>query len=395
MVLIPFWIDVRSTLALVAQTAYPGSRRSAGGELSFPKLFSGLTGFFEVEQVSPAFYENICEASNFYPMWPLAVVAVIIARWRLRTSISPLFAALAIYLIYLSLYCVVPLPGWLLHGTFLSFVTGPRALLGLGLANVLFCCLFLDRYRTRIFTNVGAIAAGLIACLAMAISLRAMSIQHGVFFVDRLQPGSALAINAVIISLFFWEKMRPWLPAFFGALLIFSNAGINPIMRGLSPLLDSNAFKAIDKIRSADPEGKWIVYHSRYFAQLVKATGAPVLNGTKILPELPLLRRIDSTGNGDFIYNRYANIACENPKNRSEISFHLVYPDFYMVFVAADHPVLKEAGYRYLMFPDAWTASGSYGFSLLGTVEPSRLWIYRSVDVGGPTFASPVEHVRQ
>src|SRR6266404_6508452 len=98
LVLIPFWIDVRSTLALVAQTAYPGARRSTGGDLSLFKLFSGLTGFFETEQVEPGAYDNICEASNFYPMWLAAALTMLVARWRLRTSISPLLAALAIYL---------------------------------------------------------------------------------------------------------------------------------------------------------------------------------------------------------------------------------------------------------------------------------------------------------
>jgi len=383
LVLIPFWIDVRSTLALVAQTAYPGARRSTGGDLSLFKLFSGLTGFFETEQVEPGAYDNICEASNFYPMWPAAALAMLVARWRLRMSISPLLAALAVYLICLSLYCVVPMPGWFLRGTLLSFATEQRALLGIGLANIFFCCLFLDRYRARVFTNAGALTAGLAFWLAITVLLQAMRLHDRSFFFDTLQFALLLVINGVILALFFWETMRRWLPTVLGALLIFSNAGINPIMRGLSPLLDSSAFKAIDKARAADPEAKWIVYHSRYFAQLVKATGAPVLNGTKILPELQLLRRIDPEGNGDFIYNRYANITYELPKDPNQITFNLIYPDFYMAFISPDHPVLQQAGYRYLMFPNVWLEAESNGFSLVEEVHPSRLWVYRNTTDGG------------
>src|SRR5438067_13015324 len=55
---------------MVAHTVYPGQRRSAGGELSLFKLFSGVLGFFESEQTVPAVYDNICEASNFYPLGP-------------------------------------------------------------------------------------------------------------------------------------------------------------------------------------------------------------------------------------------------------------------------------------------------------------------------------------
>jgi len=383
LVLIPFWIDVRSTLALVAQTAYPGARRSTGGDLSLFKLFSGLTGFFETEQVEPGAYDNICEASNFYPMWLAAALTMLVARWRLRTSISPLLAALAIYLICLSLYCVVPMPGWLLRGTLLSFATEQRALLGIGLANIFFCCLFLDRYRARVFTNAGAVTAGLAFWLAIAVLLQAMRLHDRAFFFDTLAFALPLVINGVILALFFWETMQRWLPPVLGALLIFSNAGINPIMRGLSPLLDSSAFKAIDKVRAADPEAKWIVYHSRYFAQLVKATGAPVLNGTKILPDLQLLRRIDPKGNGDFIYNRYANIAYELPKHPNQINFNLIYPDFYMAFISPDHPVHQNAGYRFVMFPNVWLDAESNGFSLVEEIYPSRLWIYRNAAHGG------------
>lgn len=383
LVLIPFWIDVRSTLALVTQTAYPGARRSTGGNLSLFKLFSGLTGFFETEQVEPGAYDNICEASNFYPLWLAAALTMLVARWRLRMRFSPLLSALAVYLICLSLYCVVPMPSWLLRGTLLSFATEQRALLGIGLANIFLCCLFLDCYRMRVFTNAGAVTTGLALWLASAALLQAMRLHDRAFFLDTPQFTLLLAINAVILALFFWETIRPWLPPVLGALLIFSNAGINPIMRGLSPLLDSSAFKAIDKVRSADPDGKWIVYHTRYFAQLVKATGAPVLNGTKILPELPLLRRIDPKRTADFIYNRYANIAYELPKDPNQINFNLIYPDFYMAFISPDHPVLREAGYRYLMFPNVWPDAESNGFSLVEEIHPSRLWIYRNTLAAG------------
>ena len=93
LILVPFWIDVRPTLALVGQTVYPGARRSLGGDLSLFKLFSGLIGFFEVEQMGPGIYKNIAEASNFYPLWPLAALVVGFAAIRRRARIDPLLGA--------------------------------------------------------------------------------------------------------------------------------------------------------------------------------------------------------------------------------------------------------------------------------------------------------------
>jgi TRAP-type C4-dicarboxylate transport system permease small subunit len=177
-------------------------------------LFSRLTGFFETEQVEPGIYDNICEASNFYPMWPLAVLTMVVARWRLRMRISPLLGALAVYLICLSLYCVVPMPGWLLRGTLLSFATEQRALLGIGLVNILLCCLFLDRYRARVFTSAGAVIAGLVLWLMIAFLLQAIRSHDTAFSFDAFQVVLALVINGVILTLFFWENMRRWLPLF-------------------------------------------------------------------------------------------------------------------------------------------------------------------------------------
>src|SRR5207253_9696992 len=75
-ILIAFWIDGRSTLDLVTHTDYPGSRRSTGGDLSIFKLFSGVASFFQTEKIFPKIYDNICEASNFYPLWPAALTMV-------------------------------------------------------------------------------------------------------------------------------------------------------------------------------------------------------------------------------------------------------------------------------------------------------------------------------
>ena len=147
-------------------------------------------------------------------------------------------------------------------------------------------------------------------------------------------------------------------------------------MSGLGPLLGSKAFKEIDRIRAQDPDGKWIIYHTRYFAQLVKATGAPVFNGTMIVPDLALLHQLDSGAN-ESTYNRYANIGCEVPRKSHEVSASLVYPDYYILFLPPDLPVLANAGYRYILFPKEWTDGALYGFTLIEKITPGDLWIYR------------------
>src|SRR5205807_8493166 len=237
-------------------------RRSSGGDLSFFKLFSGVLGFFEYEQAHPAVYDNICEASNFYPLWPAAALIVLVARLRAKMPVSPLFTSLAIFLIGLSFYCVVPLPEWLPRITLLNFATERRALLALGIGNVLFCCLFLDRYRTSILSRLSAAAGGILLWFGILVMLWCARTENAVYFSDPWHWIQPLAVGTLILSLFFWESMRyRLLPVVLGLLLIISNGAINPVMRGLSPLLNSAALNATERIHTADPKGKWIVYH--------------------------------------------------------------------------------------------------------------------------------------
>lgn len=387
LLLLPFWFKIHPTFELVAHTAYPGGRRSHGGDLSLVKLFSGLIGFFEAEQVHPRIYDNICEASNFYPLWVIVALGVIVARVRNEAKIEPLLALPGIFLVAFSLYCVAPIPSWILNSTLVSFTTERRDLLAIGIANIFFCCFFFDRYRSRIFSPRIALALGAaVACGLALLGFRLHAVDPGFFFEEN-HLSITLAFNGVLLVLFFSELLRKWLPLVLVSLFVFSNGGINPVMRGLAPLIDTAAFRQVSRLHAADPTGKWIVYDSRFFAQLVKATGAPIFNGTKILPDLPFLHRLDPRPSAhEYIYNRYANIGCELPsKNSNNPGASLVHPDFYIWFFPPDHPVLRRAGYRYALFPSAWPGARSYGFSLVAKVEQANLWIYH-LDTITPTF---------
>jgi hypothetical protein len=375
--LVPFWIDARSTLDLIAHTNYPGARRTMGGGLSLFQLFSGVVGFFQTEETIPTAYDNICEASNFYPLWPAAILAVLVARWRRVSVVSPLISALGIVIICLSLYCVAPFPSWLVRATFLGFTTERRTLLTIGLANILLCCVFLDRYRSQIFTKRGAASAGLVFWFAIAVLLWNASLHNRGFFPDWRQVALALIVNAAVATLFFWEVKRPWLPAILAVFLIISNAGVNPIMRGLSPLLNADAFKAIDKIRVADPEAKWIAYNDFNLAQLILATGARVLNGNKIVPDFTFWHRLDPSGRATWIYNRYANIVCRIPADFDPGGLSLFQEDVYILSLPPDSSVLKDFGCRYLVLPEVWPDAEQHGFSLARQITPSKIWIYQ------------------
>jgi len=382
--LVPFWIETWPTLQVVAQTEYPGRRHNTGGGYAVWQLFAGPIGFFESENKVPPDFPNICEASNFYPFWPLALLGVIAARVRFRISIPPLLAMLTVFIAGLSLYCVVRLPEWLLQATLLAHVHEARALLSIGLANIILVCLFLDRYRQPLFGRYWALGGALAAALGIGVLFYVVNARGIGFFADRLYLTGLFVANAVLVTLFFWDRARRWLPPVFALLLVCSNGLINPIMSGLGPLTESAAFQEVDKIRAADPETKWIAYGDYLTGQLVKATGAPVFNGTKIVPDLPFLRQLDAKGAYESVYNRYAWIICAVRVLPEEVSFSLLQAEFYTVHLPPGLPILRDAGYHYYVFTGEWRDALFYDFSLVAKTPSNNLWIYRRAEDTNP-----------
>ncbi len=377
LLLILFWIDVRPTLDLVAHTDYPGSRRSSGGDLSLFRFFSGLTGFFQTDKIFPHAFPNICEASNFYPLWPAVLLAVVVARWRQISAIPPLIFALGIVVVFLSIYCLVPLPAWLLRGTFLNFATERRTLLALGVANIFLSCLFLDRYREQIFQRWLALTLGLTFWFAVGLLFWTARLNKPGFFPDHRQIITALVANGVIIF-FFWETKRRLFAGILATLVVLSNFGTNPVMRGLAPLLESGGFREVDKIRATDPKAKWLVYHDFVLANLVIATGAPIYNGNKVVPDFNFLHKLDPDGGGNPIYNRYAYVNCEIPDETHGAGVHFVQYDCYTIYLPPESPLLADLGCRFFLFPEIWPQAEAHGFSLVKEIQPAHIWVYQS-----------------
>jgi hypothetical protein len=377
--LIPFCIDTWSTLQTLAQTEYPGRRHNTGGDWSVWKMFAGPVGFFESEERVPPGFPNICEASSFYPLWPLALLGVAAGRLRRRISISPLMVLLAAVVLGLSLYCVVRLPEWLLRATLLSHVHEARALLTIGLANILLVCLFLDRYRGPVFGKYWAWGGALAAAAGLSALFYGINAQQAAFFANPSHLAILIFGNALLVMLFLWDRARRFLPPIFALLLICSNGLINPVMRGLGALSESAAFQEVDKIRAADPEAKWIAFGDYVTGQLVKATGAPVLNGTKIIPDLPFLRQLDPSRTYESVYNRYAWIICAPKVFPEEVSFSLLQPEFYTMHLPPSLPLLREENYRYYVFPSVWRDAELYDFSLVAAPS-DKMFIYRRSD---------------
>src|SRR5581483_1798645 len=370
LVLFPFWFAVRDTLKMIASTAYPGVYRNSGGGLRVVDLFSGLLGLFESEARTPFQYENICEASNFYPLWPLAIVMMAIAKWRRRRPISPLLLTLVAVIVLLGIYCVMPMPSWLAHASLLGLTTENRLLLGVGVANILLCCVFFDRYEGLVHKH-----AGVVATVAATLVLVAGLVWLHPYPAEPKLNTMIVAVNAIVIGSFFMATQRRWLLVALAAAVLLNGVHVNPVMRGLSPLLQSEAFVKIDNLRKAEPGAGWIFYEDAQLAQLVKATGATVLNGAKIVPEMDLMHELDPTGASTEIYNRFAYINVGIPEDGDAVIFSLTSFNGYEFSLPPEHAALLRRNYRYLVFPRPWLNASLHGFQSADAIPVSEIYI--------------------
>lgn len=371
-VLIPYVIECKTTLEIVAATKYPGARRSHGGDLNPADTFNGVLGFFNwSEEHFLATRGNSSEASNFYPLWILVAMSAGLALWRERRQRRIELTLLTMLTIF-SFYTFSSFPNWLSRLTFLNYVTGTRALLAIGVAGILFSLLVLarggkpEKVRDRIVLACLAFGGVLVALFGCGPAADP--------FLSAWRCGLLLALNALFIALYLFAPLRIFCGTFL-LCLVLNNGLVNPIATGLGSLLDSDTVAMIREIRQRDPRATWMVYSRSSLAQFLKAQGIDVVNGLQYVPDLGFWRELDPVGRYSDIYNRYAFSTFELAGGTRR--FSLLKNVAYVVDVAATDPILAQCGVRYAVFPDQVDDPAGKGLRFVAAAPGGRLWIYR------------------
>ncbi|MFZ1219737.1 MAG: hypothetical protein WAO00_10615 [Chthoniobacterales bacterium] len=372
-VLLPYLLECRPTLEIVASTQYPGARRSHGGDLAARDTFNGVLGFFNSsEENSLATRGNASESSNFYPLWLLVLGSGGYSLWRGRRERRAEIMLLAAVTV-LTIYTFCPLPEWLCRWTLLNYVPGNRALLATGVGGIVFATMSLaktiersNNKRLRAFYALVAFSAVVTVLLACHPSTDP--------FLHPWRCGMLLSLNALFIGLYFFAPLKVFCGTFL-LCLVLNNGAVNPVVTGLGPLLDSDAGVVVREIKRRDPAAKWMVYSSLRHAQFLKAQGAHVVNGLSYVPDLAFWRAFDPTGKFDAIYNRYAFSAFVLESGSHE--FRLAPPVTYFPDVLPADRLLAERGVRYAAFPDQVAEPGAKGLRLVSNPSGARLWIYQ------------------
>jgi hypothetical protein len=255
-----------------------------------------------------------------------------------------------------------------------------RSQIGVGVASILLCCLFLAKARSDVPTDSTRKAL-------IALAMFALFIIYGLDF-NRATKGFATSGQILIVSIaattaayFLLIRAKALFAVCLLVPLFSSYALVNPVAFGLGPIIDTQVYRQVSRVVDQDPEARWIVYGSYFASDLLKATGAHVfLGGSRGVPPLEELKLLDPESSSVSVYNRFAHVTLL-PAQGNKVTFTLRGEDRYDLEVDPKSQVWRELGVKYVAMP---APSPDAEFLARATPVPglSRggLWVYRLKD---------------
>jgi hypothetical protein len=375
-VLLVCWFrEVAPLIRQIATLAYPGRVISVGGGIPWRNFLAPFLEFSVTEEHFRRGEMNVCNASGFLFFAPL--LGAVLVRDVFARRHDAVFLAMTLYILLIIVFMHFGVPLSIAHWTGFSRVYAVLANLGLGVASIVALCRYLSRDRA---VKPAIRGEGLLfpALAALVIALFYVTNEMVGRFVDT----AAVVAAGVFFALVFvclWKRRVIACAILLLTPLVYANALVNPIVRGLSGLTGGQVFRTLEEINRTRPGGKWIVLgrsnRSGPIAHLIKATGADVLGGTRCNPDAAMVRALDPNARYADVYNRHAAISFA-PGAGVEPSFELTFIDSYRVLLPLDVAIFDRLGVTYVLEVDLAEPEGRIaGFHTIGEREGFRLLV--------------------
>ncbi len=347
--IINWYIHNSEYLSRILNTVYPGRRVSTGGTFPLERLFSGYYDMFY--HAGQYLWHNICETSGFILLFPIGIFIYAVKLLRNRKEIPYLPLLMSGYLIILSIYCTVGFPKWLSYLSLFSFVPAFRSVIAIGFASVIFIAVLQKDYK---YFKLPFLANILISGLSGWLIFQFGESLVKTFHIKWITNDQILYVSLLygLLILFLLEFRLRWLYyALALTAVIVPSWEVNPIAKGLNPILDKNIVKFIIPLVEKDPGALWVAYGNHLIPSLLKATNANLFNGVRFPPDLDKLRVIDPKRKFNHVYNRFAHITM-HPTDLGTFNFKLEQADSYTLFIHPCSPKFREIGVKYIVIPN-------------------------------------------
>lgn len=353
---------VKDTYTMMLNTVYPGRRFSTGGALKNGKVFAEFFGIFMTDTHTPVQWQNICEASGFIMFFPMVFYAMGYYYFKTKKT-DPLLISISIFLLIGLLYVLVGFPAFLSRITLFSMSPSFRALPIVGVTNCFLLICYIASSKMEIkkerisWMELGALAAATLIFMLIVTTQINKATEN---FFTSTQVGVAIALIVISYLLTRYKNFRFVTPALLILLIgmVIPNANVNPVTKGLAPILENPLVIDSKQVHEKDPSARWALFGNTRLSHLLKANGINVFNCVKFVPPLKDMKVLDPTGRYDSTYNRYAWMTM-NSKQVSQyfdvnwndtVMFRQTFQDGYTIFIDPCSPKLKQLGVKYFVF---------------------------------------------
>lgn len=297
-----YLINDMEYLTDIMNTQYPGKRVSYGG-----RTIQHLLGYIPTFLMPLQDYVNPSEAGRFVNFFPIPfVLALVLFVYSKKKDL--LTGLLLGGTAFLSLYCMVELPAGIAKIFLLTFSTPDRTALVLGFAQILLLIVALARYEegNGVKLPLGIVMSVLTAGVTLWYTM--------VHYADYIR-----GIYVVLLVIFVFGILtliisnvrvcfRQYAMAGMSIFMIVTGLMVNPLMCGIDAITSKPAAKAVSEIIQKDSKGKWIALDNIAAGNFLIACGAPTINSVNYIPNMEMWKKLDTKGNQEEIYNRYAHI---------------------------------------------------------------------------------------
>lgn len=349
-----FYLEFRQIIDVIRNTVYPGKRFVAYSIGSFTQLINGFYNIQLLEDFKGSGpFPNQSEASNFFPIsiFALPIYLWVLFRQIKRKKIDWVFLSLNLSFVILLFWYILPAPKILAKLSFLFLVPEQRALIGIGIANYFLILYFLTKVKTKkdlFYQYLTWFSATLITVVNLYLGYF-LKFNFPVHIQNDFKIILISFISLILIVLLAQQKKLLFLTTF----LVFSFLStykVNPLYKGLSPLINTKLSKTILNIEKKDKTPHyWINYGGLYLEDYPQANGAKSISGVFYHPQKNLIKIFDKKNQYQNIWNRYAHI---NFGNNSEIKerFILYQGDYYRINISPCSRELKTLKVKYYLF---------------------------------------------
>lgn len=354
-----FFNTYKEVIEITTNTVYPGARFVQAGAGNLYHLFDGFYNLLLQKDSNIAPFGNQSESSNFFLIFPPLILWVFLKNtisYIKSKKIDILGVFLSVCLIFFLVFYLIPLPD-VFSKYFLFYMVPPqRFFIGIGFASYLLIFHYLSKIplykdHTKI-ENVSIIVLSLLfGIFTFFVGISLYQISPDFFkYPGIISPELKIFFVSIFALLLIYLMIKGYKKYFLLLLLLFAFVSavlINPLYKGLKPLIGTDLAKYIQELSKNDTS-KWVGYNSLALSQYALSNDASIINGAHTYPQFEIWRQIDSKEEYKDIYNRFAYVLVSE-KEIDEEKITLIAPDTVEINMDACNPIWNSLNVKHII----------------------------------------------